>query len=433
MNKPQRELDLQEIFLFLWQHAVIVVLCMALGAAAMAGLTLYKNQKAPACQATALMTFDLAAAADQAPDAGNQFGYYNNIANTANVIVQSDAVLSAVAEQLSLPLSAVQGHVSLGAVSNTTFLQLSVTGTDAQTVEQICAGILSAAPQVSAEMTDLGTLQAVSEVTVSPLAGGSPAKSGLIGALIGAILGIVVLVGIELFDRHLHDAADIACDLDLKTLGVIPAANSKSARLQPEAWRTVRTALQALVPADSHPLLLVAGAEGSAPRADAEQLARAFAQNGRTVLLVDADRSAAGDSLGLSDLLQQKVTVQDAPVASMAEGLSLLSFGHPVESLADLLEAPAAQPVWDALRARYDCVLVSVSDAEGTADAAALSRFASGAVLLVRAGKTPIESARLTREHLSAAPVLGAVLTGYAWEKAPRHDGYYHALAKAGR
>lgn len=433
MNKPERELDLREIFLYLWRHAAILVLCMAAGAAVMAGLALCKANSVPACQATALLTFDLRAA-DQGTAASTPFGYYSNIANMANVIAQSDAVLSPAAESLSLPVSDLKGRITVSAVSNSSFLQLCVTGSDEEQTRQICGAVAAALPQASAEMTNLGTLRVISEVTVSAVAGASPARSALIGALIGVLLGVVVLAGIELFDHRLRDAGDVTGVLGLKVLAVIPADGSKSARLQPEARRALCTALRPVLAKEAHPLLVAVGTAGGPCCADAEHLARALARGGKTVLLADADRESAGESCGLSDLLQRRVSVQELPVSTEEAGLFRLSFGHPAESLADLLDAPEAAPLLDALRQRYDYVVLSVPYASLT-DGAALSRFAAGTVLLVRAGKTLLESALLAGKTLAEgpAPVLGAVLTGYAWEKAPRRDGYYYALSREAR
>lgn len=432
MNKPERELNLQEIFLFLWQHVAVILLCMVVCAGAMVGLTTYQSSKSPSCQATALLTFDIRTAAEAGPDAGDQFGYYSNITNMVSVIVQSDTVLAPVAEKLSLSLADLKGQVSVSSVSNSSFMQLTVTGSDQELVHQICTEILALLPQASAEMTSLGTLRAVSEVTVAATASSSPVKSALIGAVLGAILGIVVLVGIELFDRRLHDAGDVTYYLDLPVLGVIPAANSKSAPLREEAWRSVRTRLQPALQKASHPLLAVAGTDSTSPLADAEQLAHTFAHNGKTVLLVDADRQAADETFGLSDLLDGKVSVQDVPCKAKDDHVFLLSFGHRAKSLSDLLSTASAESVWAALREKYDCIIVSVPNAGGSADAAAVSRFADGTLLVLRADTTPIESAQLAKEKLSGAPapLLGAVLCGYRREKALRRDGYYYALTQ---
>lgn len=428
MNKPQRELDLQEILRYLWQRAVFILLCMVVAAAALTGLTVFQSRNVLPWQATALLSFDTPAAG-QAPDAGDRFAYYSNFANTANVIAQSDPVLSAVADQLSLPDSQVKGHVSVSAVSNSAFLQLSVTGTDEETTREICEAILAAVPEASAQMTDLGTLRAVSAVTVSPVSGSSPVKSALIGALIGAILCIAVLVALELLDTRLRDAGDVTYALDLQVLGVIPAEGSKAAAQQAEAWRTVRAALPE---APAHSPLLVAGTDETPVLDEAEQLARALARTGKTVLLVDGDCRHADKTPGLTDLLTQALPSGEPPVAGPEDGIYRLAFGHGVESMPDLLAAPAVAEAWAALCRHYDQVVVAVPSAGNRADAAAWSGVVAGTVLVVRAGRTPVESARLAREKLSGAPLLGAVLTGYACEKALRRDGYYYALTKAG-
>ena len=430
MNKPQRELDLQELLLFLWHHIAVVLVCMLAGALGYAGLTLYKDQSLPPYQASALLAFEMTY--DDAPAASDRLQYSSKIASLAGVVLTSDAVLEPAGQALT-PAAApseLDGRVSVSAVSDSPFMRLTVTGPDAESAQALCAAILDVAEEASLQMTRMGTLYAVSDVTVQPAAQASPLRAGLVGALLGAIVGLAVLAALELFDRTLHDAGDIAYYLDLAPLGVIPAPASKAAPLQGDAYRALCGALSAQLPDGS--LLVVTGTEADAARAAAEGLAGALAESGRRVLLADAALHGAPAAQGpsLLGLLQQTCPPQDLPEAAAGTPARLPAGGAAGDPAA-LLGSETAQALWAALRARYDCTVLYAPDPCLAPETAMLARAAQGVLLAVQSGKTPVESAQLACRCLDGAPLLGAVVTGYAYEKACRRDGFYYALRKA--
>ena len=370
MNKPQRELDLQELLLFLWHHIAVVLVCMLAGALGYAGLTLYKDQSLPPYQASALLAFEMTY--DDAPAASDRLQYSSKIASLAGVVLTSDAVLEPAGQALT-PAAApseLDGRVSVSAVSDSPFMRLTVTGPDAESAQALCAAILDVAEEASLQMTRMGTLYAVSDVTVQPAAQASPLRAGLVGAL----------------SAQLPDGS----------------------------------------------LLVVTGTEADAARAAAEGLAGALAESGRRVLLADAALRGAPAAQGpsLLGLLQQTCPPQDLPEAA-AGTPARLPAGSAAGDPAALLGSETAQALWAALRARYDCSVLYAPDPCLAPETAMLARAAQGVLLAVQSGKTPVESAQLACRCLDGAPLLGAVVTGYAYEKACRRDGFYYALRKA--
>lgn len=444
IKKAERELDLREMLVFLWQHAVVILVCAALGAGFTMASVAFKNRQAPSYSASALLVLDVGGERMESA-ADNRFQFYSNIANMSSVVIKSDELLSAVIENLGLPLepSELKTTVDVQSVNSSSFMRLTVTNTDPEQAQQICEQILAVVPGISEKMTGIGSLRAASSVEVTPpQTAGLSLKTGAVGCLLGVILSVLVLIGIELFDRTLQDAGDVEYYLGLKTLGVIP--ERKSPEKKEEAYRLLRTHLQDLVPKTSGMILLVAPAGEKPDAADvAEKLAKSFAETGKKVLLVDgvfhggklSERMGMKNLPGLAELLQNSASVRETVHIQENSSLAVLPCGLAEKIPAQLFTEEKVQSVFTELRKMYDCILLAVPDAVAAHEAARLSSAADGILLVAAVRKTEIETAVLAKETLSfgKTPVWGAVLTEYDWKKAKRRDGYYYVYASARR
>ena len=442
IKKAERELDLREMLTFLWQHVGAVLLCAVMVAVGCVIITTYKASKNATYEASALMRFDTNLSnSDSSTE--TRFQFYSNIANMSSIIVESDELLSRVADNLALPMDAAELKplVDLESVNSSSFMRLTVTGTDEGVTRKICEEILAVAPEVSEQMTGLGTLEKASEVQVSAPQAQKPFKAGFVGALLGVIFSILVLIGIELFDHRIQDAGDVQYYLDMKPLQVIPAGCGTET--MQEAYRTLCIELRELLP-ENGGVVLLSSAGNSVDNADlAKSLGESFTETGKKVLLVDGNlregnlskQMGANNASGLSELLMHQVN-QDVVMRSIEENkLALLPSGTTSEHLAALLTEENIKDLFAELREKFDYIVISAPDITAVSDAVLLSTAADGVLLAIQAGKTEIETALLAKEKLSCgrAPIWGGVLTGYDWKRAKRRDGYYYAFSAARR
>lgn len=442
IKKAERELDLREMLTFLWQHIVVILLCAVVGAVGYMAITTYKASRDTAYKATALVAFDTSLSN---PDSSTEtrFQFYSNITNMSSLIVKSDELLSQVAENLALPMDAAElkACVDLESVNSSSFMRLTVTGTDEEMAQKICEEILAVAPEVSKKMTGIGTLEQVSTVQVSGPQTQGLGKVGLVGALLGVILSSLVLIGIELFDHRIQDAGDVEYYLDMKTLQVIPAGSGTKATQ--EAYRTLRTELRELLPENGGVILLSSAGNSVDSVGLAKALAESFTETGEKVLLVDGDlregnlskQMGASGASGIFELLSHHLDQEGVPCSKEENGAVLLPSGAAREHLAAMLTEENMKELFVALREKFDYVIISTPDITADSDAVLLSAVADGALLAIQAGKTEIETALLAKEKLSwgRAPILGTILAGYNWKRAKRRDGYYYAFAAARR
>lgn len=187
-----------------------------------------------------------------------------------------------------------------------------------------------------------------------------------------------------------------------------------------EAYRMLRTNLAFLRPDQELRTLVVSSASsGEGKTTTAANLAASFARQGKRVLLVDCDlrrpRLHTFFDLdvkpGFTELILGTAnggTVRPTGI----EGLSFLPRGEFNERAAELLGGSAGRELFLRLRERFDLVIIDTSPVLLTADALAVAPNADGVLLVMRAGQTPREAARMALQQLQVvgANVLGFVL-----------------------
>lgn len=307
-------------------------------------------------------------------------------------------------------------------------------------------------PQSSASASNVLT---VVEPAVAPTVPVAPLP--LLNTLLAAALGLLVVAGIafvsEQLDDSIKDADDVREVTGLANLGTIAQIKGDRGRseiyrmvtlLYPrssiaEAYRALRVNVEfASVDAPLRSLLVTSAAPGEGKTTTASNLAVAFAQAGRRVLLVDADLRWPGvqkyfdipNARGLTSLLRGEETEVDA-VAQPSEqaNLRILTTGPLPPNPAEQLGSQRMQAVLALLGQSADLVIFDSPPLQAVADAAVVSAYADATLLVIDAGRSRrrlvrMASATLTR---AGARVLGTVLNRVAAEQSfhyyPGHLG----------
>ncbi|MGY1769949.1 polysaccharide biosynthesis tyrosine autokinase [Blastococcus sp. SYSU D00813] len=261
----------------------------------------------------------------------------------------------------------------------------------------------------------------------------------LIGLAVGLLVGVTAAVARHALDTRLRSARQLAEAVGAPVLGAVPAdrkaaehpvaltAESADARRphpRVEAYRRIRTALQAAQPGPAGGVLVVASARrGEGRTTTACNLAAFLAAVGARVVLVDGDLRHPrvtdvlgldrGDAPGLGEVLSGAATLRQATLRWEPEYVDVIPGGAPTARSNELLASRRAQEALADLRTRYDYVVVDSSPVLSVADAASLARLADGVVLVGRWRRTRGPDAQAAAAYLRSvsAPVLGAVLT----------------------
>jgi capsular exopolysaccharide synthesis family protein len=277
-----------------------------------------------------------------------------------------------------------------------------------------------------------------------------PLLNALLAAVVGLIVASALAFLLEYLDDTLKTQEDVERVLGLPTLGTIMRmragkGRSEIYRLAPllfprsrdaEAYRTLRSNIQfAALDSPLRTLLVTSATPSEGKTVTAANVAIVFAQEGRHVLLVDADLRQPGvhdmfglaNHTGLTTLLRDEGISLDAVVYQPEGNLDILATGQLPPNPAELLGSQRMRAFLEQLRTTYDLVVFDSAPLELVADTAVLSSFLDATVLVVDAGRSRREAVRRARETLAraGARVLGVCLNRVG-RPSPREYGPYY-------
>jgi capsular exopolysaccharide synthesis family protein len=168
----------------------------------------------------------------------------------------------------------------------------------------------------------------------------------------------------------------------------------------------------------------------------ASNLALAFAEFGRRVLLIDGDLRKGrlhevfqvSNAWGFSDLLEGKALPPGREQAFVGTGyqrLSLLPAGSAAASISNLLHSPRTSEFLSRMREEFHTVIIDTPPMLQMADARILGKVADAVVLVVRSAQTTRDEASTAVLRLAedGTRVLGSILNEWDPRKTS-HTGY---------
>jgi succinoglycan biosynthesis transport protein ExoP len=174
-------------------------------------------------------------------------------------------------------------------------------------------------------------------------------------------------------------------------------------------------------------------------------LAIACARVGQRVLLIDGDLRRSRlhrvfnipSSPGFSDLLFDTKPIDQCEFESIIhrtaiKGLSVLPSGESVGPVVELLHSPRLSEMITHFRKSFDAVFIDAPPILHLSDARLLGRQADAVILVVRAGRTTVETAyaALHRMAQDGIPVLGTILNDWNPDHSPYRFEYYQNYVK---
>lgn len=197
-----------------------------------------------------------------------------------------------------------------------------------------------------------------------------------------------------------------------------------------EAYRTLRTNIEfSSIDKKLRTIVITSSGAGEGKSTTSINLAFAFVQSGKKVLLLDADlrrpmlhkKFEITNQWGLSTVLIGEKILKDC--TQIIEGLEILSSGPIPPNPSEMLGSTKMKSLLDNLKEHYDYIIIDSPPVGFVTDSALLAASADGTILTVAVEETEKKAASYAKLQLSRvnANILGVVLT-----KIPqKNSGYY--------
>ncbi len=331
---------------------------------------------------------------------------------------------------------------------------------DLQTEQEEIATISDTAKKVGSEVESMEVeMQADPRIVVidwpkAPKSRDGMKKLRLTGtAAVGAFA--FVLAGVTFWEaraRRVNTPEEVVQGLGFRLVGSLPPPQAASRRRLAEGDRTygsqwqsklvesvdaTRTMLLHAARAESLRIVMITSASaGEGKTTLACHLTASLARAGRKTLLIDCDlRRPSAHRLfdqpsgpGVSELLRGEVALNDVIRSTAASDLHMIPAGACDAQAVQALAQGGLHPIFDALRARYDFIIVDSAPVLPVVDSLIISQHADAVIFSILRDVSRIPSVQDARDRLSALGVriLGAVVSGMPGAS---YSTSYHAEA----
>ena len=200
-----------------------------------------------------------------------------------------------------------------------------------------------------------------------------------------------------------------------------------------EQYRTLRTNIQfGAVVNDLRSLIISSPGPSEGKSTTAANLAIAFAQQGKKVLLVDADMRKPtthytfriANTFGLSSVLIGEKSIDKTAQSVNIPNLSVLPCGPVPPNPAELLGSRSMQQFINSAEENYDLVIYDTPPVIAVTDSQVIASSVDGVLLVVRSKHTEKEAVVKAKELLvqAKANILGVVLN----DRELKEANYYY-------
>ncbi len=201
-----------------------------------------------------------------------------------------------------------------------------------------------------------------------------------------------------------------------------------------EQYRTIRTNIQfSAIDEAIRTLMVTSSGPGEGKSTTTANLAIVFAQQGKRVLLVDADMRkptvhytfGMTNASGLTNVLTRQTALSEAVKSTDMQTLDVLTSGPIPPNPSELLNSRGMQDFLKTAKEEYDMVIFDTPPVLAVTDAQILANQCNGTIIVVSSGKAEVENVQKTKEllHATQAKILGVVLNN---KKMGKNDNYYY-------
>ncbi len=202
-----------------------------------------------------------------------------------------------------------------------------------------------------------------------------------------------------------------------------------------ESYKTLRTNLQ-FCGSEVKVILFTSCIPNEGKSSVSFHLAKSFAENGKKVILIDADlrksviigqRRVNTQIEGLSYYLSGQKKLEEVIYDTNIENMSIIFAGKVPPNPSELLGHERFKQMIDHLKESYDYVIIDTPPLGSVIDSAVIAPYCDGAVLVISSNMVSYRFAQDVKMQLEKTncPILGAVLNKVPMDKKGYYGRYY--------
>ena len=392
-------------------------------------------------------------------DMSSGANYLNTQIKTYPELVKTEAVLQPVIKDLGLDMTTTDlaGVVTATNPTNTFMVDISAEVGDPQQAADIANSVAkNLSDQISSDLYNSSSSGSPIKLTVvqkaqTPTGQSSPNIPLYLAA--GLILGLIVGIGVALLKDILNTKVDSTDDVreltHASSLGTVPQAAilddsrpvvvAQPAGSEAEEFRRIRTNLSFLTTTATQGhgrLLVITSTDPSEGKTTvSSNVAVALAEEGKSVLLVDADlrhpsvahKLGIEGHVGLSHVLSRQASPADVIQKYWKPNLHIMPAGKRPANASILLNSDLMKEMVEQALTQYDYVIIDTAPLSVASDATVFGRMAGGLVLVTGKGIVEKKELRSTATALQTAevPILGFIFN-FADSKKTHSKNYYY-------
>jgi capsular exopolysaccharide synthesis family protein len=267
-----------------------------------------------------------------------------------------------------------------------------------------------------------------------------------IGAILGLMIGVFLSFAIEYLNDTIKTPMDVKNYLSLPVISTIPTDSTpidldKGNYKTFESFRIMKANIKYNKNRDIRSYVITSSTAKEGKSYIADNLAKAFANSGERVVLVDFNfknpsitkKYNLEEKQGLIDLLQSKIKIEELLFSNnISDNLYLVPSGKTdnIKSI-ELLNTNTILNIKEVLEENFDKIIIETPASSTAADGVELAAIFDATIVVVGVNETKVELAKHTVELLNnvKANIIGVALNKIPLEE-EKYLGYSHLYIK---